>query len=169
MPPRRDARGRFIGSGVDVDVRRQIEVRDKVIQVERDLRGRTFMDAMTRATLIVEGTAKRLAPVDTGRLRGSIASEIRKTPGIGGETVQGVVGTSVDYAAAVHEGSRPHWVPIRALEVWARRHKVNAYAVQRAIARRGTRARPFLRDAFAQNRARIVQIIGQGVTTIVRK
>lgn len=155
---------------VSLEVRGRIEARDKIVQVERDLRGTPFVNSIVQAALIVEGDAKRLAPVDTGRLRGSIAHEIRSMSGLTGEdVVQGVVGTNVIYAAAVHDGSRPHWVPIRALEVWASRHGVSARAVQLAIARRGTRARPFLRQAFEQNRARIVQIVGRGVSMIVRK
>lgn len=47
-----------------------------------------------RATVRVEAEAKRLAPVDTGRLRSSIARDRY----VDGDEAVGVVGTNVDYA-----------------------------------------------------------------------
>ena len=58
--------------------------------------------AMKEAVLIVEADAKRKAPVDTGRLRGSITNEVRK---IAGAVLEGRVGTNVDYAKYVELGT----------------------------------------------------------------
>lgn len=58
--------------------------------------------AMQKATLVVEREAKIRAPVDTGRLRASIASEVRA---IGGG-VQGIVGSVVEYAPYVELGTK---------------------------------------------------------------
>ena len=41
---------------------------------------------------------------------------------------------------------------------WARRHGVSVFVVQRAIARRGTRARPFLLPAYEKNKDAIVRL-----------
>jgi len=49
---------------------------------------------ITRAVVQIEAGAKRYAPVDTGRLRSSIAHDVF----VDGDTVVGVVGTNVDYA-----------------------------------------------------------------------
>jgi phage gpG-like protein len=49
----------------------------------------------------VANQAKRYAPVDTGRLRADIQSTIT----VRGSEVRAKVGTGVEYAAAVHEGS----------------------------------------------------------------
>lgn len=180
LPPR-DSRGRFVsrGSGssgggrrggiIDVELRGEIEARQKIEQVITDLNGRPFYNAMMEAALIVEGSAKRKAPVDRGQLRQSIASEVRTSALGAGDRIIGVVGSNRVYAAAVEFGSRPHWAPIEPLKVWARRHGANAYAVQRAIARRGTRAQPYLVPAFEENKLRIVRILGDGVKGIVRK
>lgn len=59
--------------------------------------------AVTKAALIVEGEAKKLAPVDTGRLRASITHDVIEN--ILGE-IQGRVGTNVDYAVHVEYGTR---------------------------------------------------------------
>lgn len=54
-----------------------------------------------RRTKNVENEAKRLAPVDTGRLRSSITGEVRHRGGL----VYGRVGTRVRYARYVHNGT----------------------------------------------------------------
>ena len=52
---------------------------------------------MKTACLIVERDAKKLCPVDTGRLRSSISHEI--------EGMTGYVGSNVEYARAVELGT----------------------------------------------------------------
>ena len=99
---------------------------------------------LTRAAFIVELEAKQKAPVDTGRLRGSIMTVLGQSSASVGPTVQ--------YAPHVEFGSRPHWPPKGALQPWARRHgfpagPVGDFIVRRIIARRGTRAHPFMRPA----------------------
>jgi phage gpG-like protein len=53
--------------------------------------------AMTKSAVDVEGWAKQNAPVDTGRLRSSIASKVETAFG----EIQGVIGTNVKYAEHV--------------------------------------------------------------------
>jgi len=60
----------------------------------------------------IEGRAKGLCPVDTGRLRSSITSGLIED----GDTIAGVVGTDVEYAPYVELGTirmdaRPFLVP----------------------------------------------------------
>lgn len=97
-----------------------------------------------RSTIAIQNEARERAPVDTGRLRNNIMRQIDSSL----VPRWGLVGTDVHYSVYVHQGTRPHWPPIAPIRAWARRHRVNPYAVQRAIARRGTRARPFLRDGM---------------------
>jgi hypothetical protein len=58
-----------------------------------------------------------------------------------------------DYAQAVNDGSRPHWIPMSAmpgLKKWARRvlgDEGAAWAVRQKIAEVGTEAQPFADDA----------------------
>lgn len=54
-----------------------------------------------RAGLLVEGDAKRLCPVDTGRLRSSITTEIK----YGRNNPIASVGTNVEYAPYVEFGT----------------------------------------------------------------
>lgn len=57
--------------------------------------------AVTRASVKVHRRAKHLSPVDTGRLRASIAYEIGKD----GRGIVGRVGTNVNYARHVEFGT----------------------------------------------------------------
>lgn len=63
--------------------------------------GLKCFQAMEKACLLVEGDAKRICPVDTGRLRASLSHEIEKK---GDETV-GRVGTNVEYGVYVEYGT----------------------------------------------------------------
>lgn len=56
---------------------------------------------MTNACLAVQAKAMEKCPVNTGELRRSITTEVETN----GTTVNGKVGTNVDYAPYVHEGT----------------------------------------------------------------
>jgi phage gpG-like protein len=135
------------------------------------LHGPDFLKAMQEVTLTVANDAKRLAPVDTGRLRASITPEVRQVANF----TQGVVGSNVVYAPYMELGTgtfvgRPRYFPPpSALDTWARRHGMSSgFAVAMAIWKRGgTRPRRFLQGAFDRNRKYIVQRIGQAVARIV--
>jgi hypothetical protein len=113
--------------------------------------------AMTASLLLVEGDARRNVRQDSRRLMNSITHRQRQQ----GHSLVGQVGPSARYGLYVERGSRPHFPPVAALAGWARRHGVSPYAVQRAIGRRGTRARPFLAPAFTKNAARIVALFAR--------
>ena len=80
------------------------------------------------------------APVDTGQLRSQI--EYRKTG-----NAQAVVGSKAKHSLPVHEGSKPHYAPLKALEPWARRKGIPVGAVWYSIAKKGTKANPFMKKA----------------------
>lgn len=119
------------------------------IRLDRAALNRTF-----RATSRSEGEiaarqvvarAKVLAPVDTGRLRASIRVERRSTFGL---RQRWTVGSDVEYAPMVNDGTRPHI--IRPKRAKALRFKVGGKVVfARIVHHPGTRARPFLDRALA--------------------
>lgn len=59
--------------------------------------------AMETWVLMVEGTAKQLCAVLTGRLRASISSEVRR---VGRNVLKGFIGTNVEYGPFVERGTR---------------------------------------------------------------
>lgn len=113
------------------------ETRQHLENIARKLHGDEMVNTMFKATNMVMRDAKKFAPVDTGRLRGSITPSVRSV-GLLGRRVQGVVGSNVEYAPFMEEGTRHRRMPpISALEGWARRHGTSAYVVAQAILRNG--------------------------------
>ncbi len=108
------------------------------------LLGKPLREAMLKSVLFLEAEVKSRTPVDTGRLRGSITHSIAPDP----IPLWAKVGTNVEYAPFVEEGTRPHWPPIEAIKPWARRHRLSPWAVAVAIARRGTKGAHMFRRAF---------------------
>lgn len=103
----------------------------------------------------IETEAKRKAPSDTGRLRSSIQTEIRKNG------FEAVIFTDVEYALPVEEGTVPHFPPPNALSGWANRHGLNGleFIIARAIARRGLPPRPFLFPSWDNERPNFINSI----------
>lgn len=56
---------------------------------------------LTRRTVRIEGNAKRLCPVDTGRLRASITRTLERDA----RGLVGIIGTNVEYAPYVELGT----------------------------------------------------------------
>jgi hypothetical protein len=109
--------------------------------------------ALTRAGMIVEKGAKERVHADVGRLRNSITYVVDPSPIP--TFVQ--VGTNVFYAPFVHEGRKPGKMPpVSALEPWAKKHGLNAWAVAISIMRHGIKPNPFLKDALEAGRGEIV-------------
>lgn len=154
-----------------MEVRGLVEAQKKMKQVVRDVHGGRLSSAMDTATQMVTRDAKLLAPVDTNRLRSSITPEVRTD----GNTLEGVVGSNVLYAAAMELGTgtpaghSPHYPPPAALDLWARRHGFSSgFMVARAIWRRGgLKGRQFLQKGFDQNKAAIQKLLEDAVKKAV--
>jgi len=144
---------------IDIEVNGLLETQRNLERTVANLHGAPVLNAFRDATLIIQRDAKINAPVDTGRLRASITPEVKAF----GNDVTGIVGSNVVYAPFMELGTRPHWPPLGALEVWARRHGIDVYIVARAIATRGTKARKFLQNAFENNKERIIARIERGI------
>lgn len=116
--------------------------------LRRVIRGASLRE-LTRTGQRVVNRAKILAPVDTGRLRASIRGEARRTWTL---RPQYTVGSDVDYAAMVHDGTRPHEIRPRQAQVL--RFRVGSrWVYARVVHHPGTRARPFLDRALREETA----------------
>ena len=149
---------------VDIEVIGLKETQANLDKIAQDLHGAPMVQAMRDATMLVTGDARRLAPVDTGRLRASIMPEVKSM----NNEIMGIVGSNVVYAPYMELGTRAHWAPPGALALWARRHGVSEFVIRRAIAMRGTKARKFLQGGFEKNKIEIVRRIEQAVGDIIR-
>lgn len=112
---------------------------------------------MSKSGKDTEGTVKMATPVDTGRLRQSVTSEVRQD----GSGVTLVMGSNVEYAKPVEYGAgrlsdapdssgNAFFPPPSALAGWAKRHgNLNPFLVARAIfARGGLRPRRMFRSVM---------------------
>lgn len=94
---------------------------------------------LARRAIRVTNKAKQLCPKDTGRLSQSITWKIT----VSGLGLDAIVGTNVEYAVYVHEGTRPHVIEGKPWLYW----KGAAHPVRR-VNHPGTRAHRFLVDAL---------------------
>ena len=96
--------------------------------------------SMTDTVVTIEKYAKHRCPVDTGKLRSSIAGEVK-----GFE--EGSVGTNTEYAMAVEYGSRPHDIKPDEKKALAF-EKGGENIVVKRVKHPGNKAQPFLEPAF---------------------
>jgi hypothetical protein len=104
----------------------------------------------------------------------------------------GTVGPNIRYALWVHEGTKPHWAPIKPLVEWVRKKGIvgryntktrkrlggkaktasedmsAARAIQRSIAKRGTRGKPFLRIVARRETPRAANEIAKRIARHVK-
>jgi phage gpG-like protein len=123
-------------------------------------------DFLSKSGLTVEGRAKKRAPVDTGRYRASIKTEV--------EPLVAYVGSNLKYAPFIEYGTRPHWPPLSAMQPWARRHgfpsgRGGAFLVARRIAQRGTKALMVLHSAKDDSMNDIQRFLKQAAKAIERR
>lgn len=107
--------------------------------------------ALEASALVVEGTAKNLAPVDTGNLRNSITHEV--------EGKKARVGTNSEYALAVEFGTSPHKISVKNKKILSDGKVFFGKTVQHP----GTEAQPFLFPALERNKGNIRKIFKDAV------
>jgi len=87
---------------IRTEIRGLKDIQKRMDQAVKDIGGSPVLDWMRKATLLVQRDAKKLAPVDTGRLRASITPEVRTAF----HTIEGVVGSNVVYAPYQEFGTK---------------------------------------------------------------
>ncbi len=118
------------------------------VKLDRDAITKKMSEILFSSMLDMSAIAKRLAPVDTGRLR----SSIRLIPFIFGKTEYTLL-ASVEYAGDIEFGTKPHLVDVETLKGWAGRKLGDpglSGAVAFKIATQGTQPQPFMRPALFQ-------------------
>lgn len=119
-----------------------------------------FDKAIKRTILTLLGDARKKAPVDRGFLRGA-GMVTSFSP------LKGKLENTAPYAKFVHDGTKPHFPPLHAIEPWARRHGIPPFLVARSIAKKGTKAIPFFQEAVDENEKNINNIFEKAVKNIV--
>ena len=129
-------------------------------------------ETMNKATQLVHGQAKALAPVDTGQLAGSIHMQVKDT----GKELQGRVYTNVEHAPYVEfgtgitgNGTYPYEVEGLSLEY---RNKAWCYFDEDKgewIYTKGQEAQPYMYPAMKENEKTIKNMFREGVKTKLKQ
>lgn len=131
-----------------------LEIIIEKIDKLKDVKG--YEDALKKACLLVERTAKQKAPKGTGELRRSITSRVESQ----GDELRGVVYTPLEYAPYVEygtglfaeDGGRTD-VPWNYQDDEGNWHSTS-----------GMPPRPYMRPALDENREEILRLLREGVS-----
>ena len=112
----------------------------------------------------------REARINAPKARSLLTNSIRSSRVRLGEYL---VSPGVAYAAPVEEGTRGGgWPSKQVLAVWMSAHGIDEslnYVIARAIARKGTRAQPFMEPALESKTSRVMDLVRQGVDEGLKK
>jgi hypothetical protein len=104
-------------------------------------------NTVKRATAFMWARVHEKTPTSFGNLKKSVSAKVSK--------FRGVIEPTVKYGFWVHEGTKPHWMPRSewanpsgSLYKWAMRKGLNPFLVARAIARKGTKKQPWMKETF---------------------
>ncbi len=112
---------------------------------------------MAKACAIVEGTAKVCCPVDMGVLRASIRFQVKITT----EVIEGLIGSNMEYAPYVHQGTGIYAADGNGRKTpWGYLVKTGKYKGYHVT--QGQKPNPFLADAFYGHKQDIEKILGGG-------
>ena len=118
-----------------------------------------------KACVIVEAKAKSKCPAHTGELRNSITSEV-----LNGE---GRVGTNLEYAPYIHQGTGIYAVNGDGRKTpWGWYDPTGDYTADGEpgiVFTYGQQPNPFLEDAFNESKAEIDKIFQDGIKEAVKK
>jgi hypothetical protein len=104
-----------------------------------------IINIVERYTWLVHGEGIRQMPRDQGDLARHHHVQVKA---LGSRDVIGEVRNTARHAAAVENGSVPHWPPPGALAAWASKHGIEEGAIRYFISLRGTPAQPYMKPAF---------------------
>lgn len=134
-----------------IDIAKEAGKAIEKVKAERERIEKLLLDGVEKALTVIEADGKRNCPVDNGRLRASITHSVEATP----EQARGRVGTNVDYAPYVHEGTGIYAKDGNGRKTpWSYRDPKTG----ERVFTHGQKPKPFLRDAMEQNQGKIAQI-----------
>ena len=110
--------------------------------------------------------------VDRGDLRKSITHAVKTLP----NGVRCNIGTNLEYAIYVHEGTKPHYPPVQPIREWVRRKLKPAkedlnritYMVIQKIGKKGTDPNPFLKEVFDEKEMKVRTEFAKAIARVAR-
>ncbi len=111
--------------------------------------------SIKKSIILLQRYATQEAPTDQWRLRNDFHTEFKKS--------FGRLFNPTKYAIYVHEWTRPHFAPIDKLQGRADRHGIPVGALRRSIARKGTKANPFMDRAVDEWEKQVDEIFAKEI------
>ena len=119
-------------------------------------------DTIQKITIFLQWESIKEAPVWVWwQLRSWIQTEF--------SDLQGRVYNAMKYWDYVHQWTKPHFPPIKAIEQWARIKWLSPYAVAWSIFRKWTKANPYFDRALQKNESKINQITNQEMQKFINQ
>lgn len=135
-----------------------------------ELLGEPLRDFFNQATNELIKNIIPLTPFDTGELRGritdrstSVRTDSSPIP------LWARLSPLSNYALFAEEDTRPHWTSVNNLMGWAHRHGMNPYAIQRKIARFGTKGKHMFRQGLEVSQLGIEEALNNCALAIETK
>lgn len=135
-------------SGISIDIEIDDAQVRRMVQAAPGLVVKRLRNLVEGGAIDIQGEMRRAAPAGVGGgagLRGSIRYAFNAM------NLSALVAPTVDYAQSVEEGAKPHWTsvaPGSSLRAWANLKGISPYAVQRSIAKKGTKAHPYVKPTY---------------------
>lgn len=120
-------------------------------KIDKMVDEKTVAEALERACAMVEASAKKNAPKDTGALRRSITSKV--------ENNEGIVFTPLEYAPYIEFGTGLFAEGGGANNPWSYQDDKGEWHTTS-----GMKPQPFLRPALNENRENIKRILKEAIT-----
>lgn len=130
---------------------------------------------LTEAVLLLERDVKLNTPVGAGpiHLRDTIFSRVQD----GDPVTVGIVGTPLQHGLPVEMGTKPHFPPVAPIRHWVERKlglsgreaDSAAFAIARAISKRGTKGAGMFAKAIEDNEAAIIRLLESIPADIIRE
>lgn len=100
----------------------------------------------------------------TGDLRQSVKYQVGK--------LEASIGPTAKHAQYVEHGTKPHWTSVKdgtPLAKWAKAKGISPFAVQRSIAKKGTKAHPFVGPTFKFMEPRIKRRFNTEIDKLIQE
>lgn len=126
----------------------------------------TVRRVLERSGIEVMAEMRRQAPV-------AVTGDLRRTAHYRFEgNGKVIVEPTAAYAEWVEKGTKPHWVSVKAgtpLYRWAMQKGISPYAVQRSIAKKGTKAHPFIQPTYDIMEPKVQRFFESGIMELASK
>lgn len=130
-----------------------------------DVVQKTIRELVEGSAIDVQREMRIAAPIAvTGDLRRSVRYTF--TPA----TLSAEITPAIDYAGDVEYGGKARYVSVAEgtpLRAWAEQKGINPYALRNSIAKKGTKAHPFVEPTYIKMKPVVEESISSGITEMV--